>query len=193
MLRSRFNPYFGVQFQYVLVTVAPNPNLWKLGPLFLPMNLNCTPYGPLSMLLSVQGDTVNCCDRLPIDDIIELDIRLGENDCIYIYIYIMSVTTSVRYTSWQKCWHAFILTYTLTCSPTDVLSLNLIYYIIKLYVILTITLTFFLTHILTFILTDFLMYCCCVCFFTVHDSADLPHTPKIQQVRMEKERNTAYI
>ena len=45
---------------------------------------------PLSMFLSVQGDTVNCCDRLPIDDIIELDIRLGENDCIYIYI--MSVT-----------------------------------------------------------------------------------------------------
>ena len=41
---------------------------------------------PLSMFLSVQGDTVNCFDRLPIDDIIEFDIRLGENDCIYIYI-----------------------------------------------------------------------------------------------------------
>ena len=118
---------------------------------------------PLSMFLSVQGDTVNCCDRLPIDDIIELDIRLGENDCIYIYIHHVS-HPSVRYTSWQKCWHAFILTYTRTCSPTDVLSWNSIYYIIILYVFLTITLTFFLTHILTFILTDFLMYCCCVCF-----------------------------
>lgn len=27
----------------VPVTGAPDPNLWKLGPLFLPMNINCTP------------------------------------------------------------------------------------------------------------------------------------------------------
>ena len=115
---------------------------------------------PLSMFLSVQGDTVNCCDRLPIDDIIELDIRLGENDCIYIYIHHVSHppwdTLPDRNVDTHLSWHI----------PGHVvrqMCYREIQYII-LYVFLTITLTFFLTHILTFILTDFLMYCCCVCF-----------------------------
>jgi hypothetical protein len=52
---------------------------------------------PLSMFLSVQGDTVNCCDRLPIDEIIELDIRLGENDCIYIYTSCQSPLREIHF------------------------------------------------------------------------------------------------